>query len=237
MLYVYHGTNTTKVSDQASRLVANLLNKKPDAQVFSFEGGNMAEADLDALIEAQGLFVEKHIVVIKRPLVVVESRDIVLARLEQFAKTSNIFVIIEDKLLAEHKKAFTKHAEKIEEHAHTKEEKAFFNVFALADALGERNKQSLWVGYMQALHAGLEAESIHGTLHWAVKAMLACGSASSAEEAGQKPYSFNKFKRFANNFSKEELADLSQSLVVLYHDARRGKHDLKVALERWTLSV
>lgn len=237
MLYVFFGTNITKVSDQASRLVSSLLKKKPDAQVFSFEGGAILESDIDALIEAQGLFVERHIVVIKRPFVVAESRDVVLARLEQFATTQNIFIIIEDKLLAEHKKAFTKHAEKIEEHVEVEKAKKPFNVFALADALGAKNKQALWVGYMGALRAGLEVESVHGTLHWAVKAMLSASGAGSPEEAGQKPYSYNTYKRYAHNYSPEELVSLSRDLITLYHDARRGKHDLKVALERWILSI
>lgn len=237
MLFVFYGTNTKKVADQASRLVANLLKKKPDAQVFSFEGENMSESDLDELIEAQGLFVEKHVVVIKRAFSVVESRDMVLARLKQFASTPNIFVIIEDKLLAEHKKAFAKHAEKIEEHTQAKVEKIEFNVFALADALGEKNKQRLWTGYIEALRAGNEVESIQGTLHWAVKAMLASAHSESPEEAGQKPYSYNKFKRFAKNFSEEELKGLSRSLISLYHDARRGKVELKTGLERWILTI
>lgn len=237
MLYVFHGTNTKKVSDHASRLVANLLKKKPDAQVFSFEGGDISESDIDALIEAQGLFVEKHIVVLKQPFVVALSRDLVLARLEQFAMTKNIFVIIEEKLLAEHKKAFAKFAEKIEEHSQLKTDKEPYNVFALADALGTRNKQSLWVIYMGAQRAGLEIESIHGTLHWAIKAMLSASRTNTPEEAGQKQYSYTKFKKYAGNFSPEELVALSRNLVSLYHEARRGKGDLKILLERWILSI
>jgi len=238
MLYIFHGSNTHKVADQTNKLVTGLLAKRPLAQVFSFEGGMMKESELDELIEAQGLFVEKYIVVLRQTLEVALSRDMVLARIQRLADTQNIFVISENKLLAEHKKILTKHATKIEEHTQVVKKEEVFNVFALSDALGVRNKQALWVGYTQALQAGLEPESIHGTLHWAVKAMLGATNTKSAEEAGQKSsFVYNKFKRYASNFKKGELAKLSQSLIVLYHDARRGKHELKTALERWILEV
>jgi DNA polymerase III delta subunit len=237
MLYVFHGTNIHKVADKTNKLIADLLTKRPLAQVFSFEGGYFGESDLDALIEAQGLFVEKHIVVLRQTFEVAESRDIVLARLKRIAETQNIIVISENKLLAEYKRVLTKHAVKIEEHAEAKVEREVFNVFALGDALGGRNRQALWVGYMTALRSGLEPESIHGTLHWAVRTMLSAVHTTTPEEAGQKPFSYNKFKRYATNFTKEELAKLSESLIVLYHDARRGKHDLKTALEKWILEV
>jgi DNA polymerase III delta subunit len=237
MLFVFHGTNIHKVADKTNKLISDLLIKRPLAQVFSFEGGFLSESDIDALIEAQGLFVEKHIVVLRQTFQVPESRDIVLARLKRFAETQNIVVISENKLLAEYKKALTKHAVKIEEHTEVKAEKEKFNVFALGDALGARNRQVLWVGYMNALRAGLEPESIHGTLHWAVRTMLSTVHTSTAEEAGQKPYSYNKFKRYATNFKEGELVKLSRTLIVLSHDARRGKHELKTALEKWILEM
>jgi DNA polymerase III delta subunit len=237
MLFVFHGSDVTKIADQASALVLSLKKKKPDAQVYVFEGSAFSERDVDELIEAQGLFFEKHIVVFKQPFEVAENRDIILARLERFAKTQNIIVITENKLLAVHKKMFSKHAEKIEEHVSKPAGETAFNVFALSDALGERNKQKLWTGYMQALRNGIEPESIHGTLHWSVKSILTAVGSTSPEDAGQKPYSFNKGKQYAKNYSPQELVKLSRDLITLYHDARRGKHELKTALERWVLSI
>jgi DNA polymerase III delta subunit len=238
MLYVFHGTNTHKVADQTNKLITSLRTKRPLVEIFSFEGGEIQDSDLDALIEAQGLFVEKHIVVLRQTFEFAESRERVLVRLKRLAETQNIFVISENKLLAEHKKALTKHATKIEEHMQVVEEKKKFNVFQLGDALGARHRQELWSGYIQALRAGLEPESIHGTLHWALKSMLSATKTKSAEEAGQKSgFVYNKFKRYATNFKKDELAELSRSLVTVYHDARRGKVDFKTALEQWVLKI
>jgi len=237
MLYLYHGSNTKKVADQTNKLIAGLLAKRPLAHVFSFEGETLQEEDLDALIEARGLFVEKHIVVLRQVLGSVESREIVLARLARFAETQNIIVLSEHVLTADQKKVLTKHAVKIEEYKKTEKEKEQFNVFSLSDALGTRNKQELWVLYMQALQNGVEPESIQGTLHWTVRSMLVSVSAKSAEESGQKPFVYSKFKRFASHYKKEEIVSLSRSLISLYHDAHRGAGDLRMGLERWILSL
>lgn len=237
MLYVFHGTNTTKVADQTSRLVSQLLKKKPDAQVFYFDEGEINETDLDSLVEAQGLFVEKHIVVLKQVLQKAESSEMIIPKLPSFKGTQNIFVVSEGKISAEHKRALTKHAEKIEEHNEGVSKKEVINVFALGDALGSKDKKALWTGYIGALRGGVEVESIHGTLHWAIKAMISSSSSSSPEEAGEKQFTYNKFRRYASNYKEGELVNHSRKLIEIYHDARRGKHDLEIALERWILSV
>jgi DNA polymerase III delta subunit len=237
MLFVVHGTNIHKVANQTTRLVEQLLKKKPDAQVFYFEGGNVKENDLDQLIEAQGLFVEKHIVVLKQTLEIADSRDIVFPRLKRFATTQNVFIVSENKLIAEHKKELAKHAEKIEEHKKEVKQKNDFNVFKLGDALGTKNKKALWIGYREALRNGQEPESIHGTLHWAVRGMIASRNASSPEEAGQKQYTYDKFKRYSKAFGEGELEKLSRELITIYHNVRRGEYELKPALERWVLRL
>lgn len=236
MLYVFYGTDTHKVADQANRLVALLRAKRPDAQVFSFENDTFAIGDLDALVAAQGLFVEKHVVVLKNTFDVGEVRDLVIARLEGFAGSPNIFVLTEGKLLVDHKRALEKHATKIEEHNKTDGKKQDFNVFALADALGMRDRRALWMGYVGARRAGLVPEAIQGTLHWAIKGMLAARDASSPDSVGQTLAMFGKNKRAAQNFTREELVHLSRSLIAVYHEAHRGKGDLDTALERWCLT-
>jgi DNA polymerase III delta subunit len=237
MLYVFYGNNRKKVADQAQKLVASLLSKKPDAQVFSFEEGESYAGELDALVEAQGLFVERHIILIKQPLQDSENKEYVLSRLEQFAQSSNIVVIVEDALLATDRKKFERHAEKIEEHTEKKTNTEAFNIFQLGDLFGKKNKRELWTTYIQALKSGVEVESVHGTLHWAVRGMLLAQNTDSPEASGQKPFMHSKFKNYAKHFENGELNKRSRELVTLYHDARRGRHDLKIALEHWILSL
>jgi DNA polymerase III delta subunit len=237
MLYVFHGTDTYTVADKANRLVAGLVRKFPDVQVFTFEGDFIEESALDELVEARGLFIEKQIIVLKQPFIKAESRDLILARIKNFGLSQNIFVLSEGKLLADQKRALTKHAEKIEEYKSEGKKEEKFNVFALSDALGAHNKKVLWTGYVEARRAGVAAEPIHGMLHWAIRSMLLADRAKSPEESGQKPFIYSKFKRYAQNYGEDALRQHSRELITIYHDARRGVHELDTALERWVLGL
>ncbi len=197
MLFVFHGSDTKKVADQTSKFVSGLLKKRPGAQLFTFAGSEMEIQDVDALIDARGLFVEKHIVVLKQPSAHPEGKEVVFERLQRFSETENIIVIAEGKLLAPDRKKFEKHAEQVQEHTQKENKEDTFNVFSLGDALGRRSKQDLWVGYVQALREGLDVESIHGTLHWAVRSMLTASRTHSPQEAGLSPFVYSKHKRHA----------------------------------------
>jgi len=237
MLYVFHGSDGATAADKALKLVRGLQLKRPDAQLFTFESDALEPAALDELVEAQGLFVERHIVLIRKPFEVAAIRDLVLERLERLAASANIFVLQEGKVDARHKKVFEKYAERVEEYVEKAATAKSFNIFALGDALGARNRRQLWVAYHEALEHGEAPESIHGTLAWAVRSMLISQNAQSSEEAGQKPFTYNKFSRYGKNYTRVELVSMSHTLVRLYHDARRGVHDLGHALERFVLKV
>ncbi len=230
MLYVFHGTDVKKVADKTNNLVNLLLEKKPDAQVFSFEGLFLDEIKLDEVIEAQGLFVEKHIVVLKQVFEFENSRKVVLKHIERIANTQNIFILSENKLLASHKKVLEKHAKKIEEHKSVAK-KDVFNVFSLSDAFCKRNKRELWLGYVKALRSGVSVENIHGTLHWTARRMLIASKGDTKGFGG----SFYKYKKYATNFSFDELLKISRDLISIYHKAREGRRDLKTSLEKWIL--
>jgi DNA polymerase III delta subunit len=237
MLFVFHGADTNMVADKTNHLVSKLVQKRPGANVFTFEGADHEVARIDELVEAQGLFVEKHIVVFRRPFENKEGEDMMLSRLERFALSENIFIIEEGVIQARHRKEFEHHAHTIEEHKGKQANRQVFNVFALSDAMGMRDRKRLWTLYMEARRAGVEPESILGTLHWAVRGMLVAGKCDRAEEAGQKEFAFSKAKRFSRGFSRTELVTMSHALLSMYHDAHRGKGTLDADLEHFTLTL
>jgi hypothetical protein len=110
-------------------------------------------------------------------------------------------------------------------------------VFTLGDLLGKRDKRGLWTYYQQALATGLVPEELHGTFFWAVKSMLLASVSASAEEAGQKPFTYTKFKSYAAHYTAEELSAMSLALVQIYHEARQGRTDIPTALERFILTI
>jgi len=237
MLYVFHGTDTATVVDKARIFVADLVEKHSGSQVFSFDELFFEPTQLDALTDACDLFARVHITVLRDPLGNAESEEAILARAPRLQASENLFVIVAGKLTAGQRRTFEAHATQVEEYARHEVKRSEYNMFALADALTMRDKRGLWVGYEGAIRAGLAPESICGTLHWAVRAMLAASRTRTPEEAGLKPYPFEKACRGAARFSRDELSLFSRSLIALYHDAHRGRHDLHLALERWVLGL
>jgi len=87
-----------------------------------------------------------------------------------------------------------------------------FNVFPLADAFGSRDKRKAWVLYQQALLAGVAADRIFFTLMWKIKSLMT-------------------FRR------SDDLKNLSERMVMGYHQARRGKGEIETFLEKTILSL
>jgi DNA polymerase III delta subunit len=112
-----------------------------------------------------------------------------------------------------------------------------FNVFALADAVGQRDPFKAWSTYRQAVDNGIESESIIGTLFWQLKSMVVAVTGNSAGETGLSPFVYSKAKRVAGNYSAEELQNLTKKFITLYHDGHRGKVDMELGIERVLLSL
>ncbi|MBX4189584.1 hypothetical protein KW785_03260 [Candidatus Parcubacteria bacterium] len=127
--------------------------------------------------------------------------------------------------------------EEVEETADKKAWNAGFNIFSLTDAIGARDKRGAWVLYQKALASGLVAEEIFWRVTWIAKSMLLASKTESYKETEMKEFPYKKAKGYAKNFSREELEDLSESLVVGYHNTRRGLGEIETLLEKSILSL
>jgi hypothetical protein len=112
-----------------------------------------------------------------------------------------------------------------------------FNVFALTDALGARNKKEAWIIYQKALLAGLSAEEIFFKIVWQVKSMLIASRTKSVGETDMKAFPYSKAKSFLKNFKSGELEKLSEDLVVGYHKVRRGEGEVEMLVEKILLKL
>ncbi len=247
MLYVFHGPDTATATDKAHALVNSLRAKRPDATYVKVDADSWSASVIEEHLGGQGLFSNKYLVFLDRLTENAEAKEILPGFIAAMNESANIFIVLEGKINAELKKAFEKSAEKIvvcekqdtaskfgQAGAGKKEE---FNIFALADALGERNPLKAWMVYRQAVDNGNEPESIIGTLFWQAKSMALAANATSAGEAGISPFVFSKAKRYAGNYSKEELGSLLGNLITLYHDGHRGMYDMELAVERLLINI
>ncbi len=236
MLYLFYGTDLEMSRKKATVLVNSLRAKKPDADFEEINSENWNTYLLESHLGGQGLFSNKYIVYVNR----VTDSEQALEEIKDFIpamnESANIFIVLEGKLNAELKKTFLKSSEKIvESEASVKENKFFakgeFNIFALADALGSRDRMKAWMIYREAVEKGNEPESILGTLFWQAKSMILAGNAGSVNETGLNPFVYGKSKRYAANYSSEERKNLLTDILKLYHDGHRGMVDLEIGIE------
>lgn len=240
MLYVFHGSDVSTAAKKAHALVDSLRAKKPDAAYVAINADHWSRAAIEENIGGQGLFSSKYIVLIDRVTENAEAKEQVGEFVPAMQESANIFILLEAKVNAELKKTLEKHAEKVvvSEPAFAKATvgKEEFNIFALADALGTRDAFKAWSIYRKAVDGGIESESILGTLFWQAKSMKLALEAKSAAESGLSPFVFSKSKRYAGNYSPNELNGLVRSITMLYHDGHRGMVDLELSVEQLLLN-
>jgi hypothetical protein len=112
-----------------------------------------------------------------------------------------------------------------------------FNIFAFTDTIAARNKKDAWVLYQKALASGMAAEEIFFKVVWLFKTLLLASRTATAEEAGMKEYPFKKAKGAIRNFKPGELEQMSEDLVMGYHEARRGKGEIETLIEKLLLRL
>lgn len=234
MIYLICGDDNSAVREKLHELLDVLSLKRPNAEIFRMTSEDWSEPKFSELIESQGLFENKYIVVLDTLLGEKNISAAVLERLDELKESENVFIFVQSEIESALREKIKKFAERVwwEDGEEIKVKKDF-NVFALTDAFGRRDKKSLWVIYNKALLAGMEPEELHGLLFWQIKSLLVAAGAKNAEDAGQKPFVWSKAQGFLKNFSRDELARISSSLVGIYHNARRGIVDFDVALERF----
>ncbi|HEU5114869.1 MAG TPA: hypothetical protein VFT82_03830 [Candidatus Paceibacterota bacterium] len=238
MLYVIYGTDIEKAREKSHALFDALREKKPDAAAGTMRADEVTPDRIEELTQTQGLFENKQIIFMDRTLEVPETRDLVVDRIDAIKESPNIFIFFEGKLTKEVLKKLEKRAEKITEYAASDEKKKEGgSFFALADALGARDKKRLWSLLREALDQDAAPEEIHGILFWQAKSLALAASAPSAAAAGLNPFVFGKAKRYASNWKPEEIESLLSKLVYMYHEAHRGQVEFEIELEKLSLDI
>ncbi len=237
MLYLFHGGDTVSSRLKRDNFLSQYKEKNSSVEKVVIEGYEWSAARLEELIGARSLFGGTLIISLSFVSEEEHQSDFFKDRLPDCAVSLNTFIFLEGKLSLPLLTTFKKYAEEVTESKLPERAKEKFNVFSLADALGRRDRRGLWTLFVEALRRGIAAEQIHGTLFWQVKMLLLSSGAESAREAGVGEFPFSNAKRFLKNFSRDDLLRLSSNLIALYHDARRGRHDFNIALEKFVLGI
>ena len=241
MLYFFYGSNTEKSGSEARKLVSALRLKKPNAVCVVFDRDTFEAVRFEELIASRGLFEAASIIFCIGVCEDAGVKSFITERIPSLASSRNIFLFREGVADKELRLSMEEHASKMQEYTAlktgTKKYQDEFNIFSLADALGRRDRKSLWVLYRRALSEHLAPEEIHGTLFRQVKNMLLARGAESASEAALKPFIFAKAKKFSGNYTVLDLKNFSSRLTALYHNARMSGPELEISLERFILDI
>ena len=238
MLIVITGDDVAKISYEAKTLVSALQKKQPDADLIEIDD---TEKDLDSALAslsgAVGMFFSKSLVWIHNVLPNKDNEAAIKRNLSTLAESESVFIFSEPNL----PKSIQNNLQKLSVTIHdyslsTKSKKDDFNVFALAKSLIKYDRKALWVGLQDAKRSGVEAENIYGVLWWQVKTIIQAKSATSAAEAGLKPYSYKQ--AMAARLSVTDAKDMAIKLISAQYKAKIDPGlGLWVELEDFALSI
>lgn len=233
MLYLFYGSDVSGARIHALKAAHELCGEGGEVRIITPQG--FSEALLRDALGATSLFRTHEVIVIDTLSEDVEAYAILLDLLPPLEESENIFCVIETKLNAKDRAKFEKYGKKVTEYV--AKETRDFNPFALSDALRERDKKTLWILLQEAWAGGRSNEEIIGTLFWQLKILRLAARTKSAEEAGQKPFVYDKAKQALKKFKENELDRLSEALLVVYHEGHAGKRDISQGLEAWVLQI
>lgn len=223
MLYLIYGSEREKARAKKDELLSVLRGKRPDAEVFLLNEDNFTAATLESLYSSQGLFEQKHIVVLDGLFLDKEVKQIILDSLCELASAESVFLLFEGVLDAKTAGAVEKHSAKTFSFGEKKKEEKDGTAFLVADALLAKDRKSAWVNYQKALRKDIAPEAIHGAIFWKVKTALL------AKKNGG-------WNRDAKNFSEEELDKMLSRLVSIYHGIRLDGGEMETELEKFLLT-
>lgn len=236
MLYLIYGSDRDSARTKKDELLSVLHGKRPDAEIFTFDSDTFTSGSLESLYSSQGLFEQKHVVVLDGVLSEKDSRESILAVLTHLSGSSSIFLFLEGALDIKTVALIEKYATKTYSYGEKKKAEWENTInFLITDAYGAKDRKNAWVLFRKAMRAGSSAEEIHGTLFWQVKTILLAKKTKSAEEAGLKPFPYGKAVRFAKNFKEEELEEILSRLVDMYHGIRMEGGELEAEMEKFLL--
>ncbi len=122
------------------------------------------------------------------------------------------------------------------------EEIVGYSPFAIADAVGEKNKRRAWLALQQAKMAGVPSEEVFWKMAWQIKTLLLVKKSAEAgvknleKETGLHPFVVKKALANIRNFAPGELEEMSFKALEFYHHARIHLADWDIGLEKLLIS-
>ncbi len=194
-----------------------LVERAPFAHTIRITNEDIEQVDLGALLDTQGLFYAKRIVVFDNTLTEKSAQKKMIPHLKTMAKSEHVFLVLEEDPSADVRKQLIAHATKSDMRDTHDNEKESFADWNAANALEARNGKKLWLALTKAALQGTAPEMMHGQLFWKAKQMLL----------------EKRFRSWDASAAKKLVGQLAE----LPHEARRKGIELEYALEKFSLEI
>ncbi len=235
MITAFLGANMTKAQSALLQALTEAKNEHPEALVTRFDDLSFDKARALEALQSENLFGSPNIVVFSGILAHAEGEEFYAKGLNE---TQNNVYVCESEPSKE-LVALLKKMGKVEEFPLLKKVEKRENSFAIADAVGNRDKKKAWVEFEKLRRRGASMEEVHGTIFWAVKSMylVAILPKEEALNTGMKEFTYRNYQNFAKKFLVPELKTKLAELKEMYHRAHRGEGELDIFLEEFLLHL
>ena len=239
MIKFYLGEDTHHSRKVLREDVDAARRESPYSLYVRFDESSFDIANVRDALSGGGMFNPWNILIFEDILEHEEGEFFYESILPEFVDTEHHIYIQEKKLAKKILEKFKDRAIILEFSAPKKKEIPQNN-FAIADAIGVKDKKNIWVEFEKARRAGRVMEELHGTIFWAFKSIYICKTMEKEEAlaTGMKDFTFRTYKNYAKNYLVDDLEKKLTQLKEMYHDAHRsGGGDLDILLERFLLSI
>lgn len=235
MLTIYFGTDSLGLRTEMLKKAGAV----DGAALLRFDEVTITIPALQDSLGVTGLFDTTTVVVLDSVLENSHCKDEVLDLLEHFQKSRNHYFLLAGDVLAAERKKFEKCGAMLVEKDSLKKAAGFTNAsFALADAVGRRDKKTAWVLYRKGVMQGTTPQEVCGTLIWQMRLIVLAHVSKSAGVAGVTDFPFKKAQSFTKYYSLSDAKHLLTYLLGVYHfDPEMNTGNTELALEKMILSL
>ncbi|HXK35314.1 MAG TPA: hypothetical protein VJ103_02330 [Candidatus Paceibacterota bacterium] len=226
MLYLFYGPGPKQ--DKVKKFLGNI-----PGEVLKITDLDFDQVRLEELISAQGLFTDRLTVLLDNVITSEEIEKNIENFLEDLAESKNTFIFIQNEISPDLLLGFKEKGE-VYSTLVKKDTRSDFSIFNLTDSFGRKDKKKAWLFFLEAI-SELPPEEIAQMIFWQIKTMTLVKSAKNGSSLGLNPYVAKKAALTSQNFSSEELKNLSRKIIAVFHENRRTDRDLAIDLEKFIL--
>lgn len=235
MIYCVIGNGNPRGLAKYAELKERFAEKYPESSRFHYDAETVTVEALTQRAYEDSLFGGAYLILCQRIGENKEFSPAFPALIPLLLSSPNHFLLYEEKVDAKVLTAIEKGGGKVYSFPELRAVR-IYNAFDFSGAVAARDRRRAWVELQRARRSGISDEDLSRPLIWQTKVML-IASQTSAGASGLKPNVYERAKRAAQNYTFEELAELSFRVASLQPRVVAGEVEMDIELESLVLNL